>query len=106
MVHFGAKSAEFIWHACCISRVPKIPEGGSVSAFKCTCGAHHSQKDHDLDDRRLLEAAMMRSLIPHDEMRRKFLAAVGASTASAGLCALFPFGALLALAHEKSQREM
>src|SRR5258708_12842075 len=100
MVHFGAKSAEFIWHACCISGVRKIPEGGSVSAFKCTCGAHHSQEDHDLDDRRLLEAAVMRALIPQEAVRRKFLAAVGASTANAALGAPFPFRSLQALDHQ------
>src|ERR1700687_5399629 len=105
MVHFGAKTREFIWHACCISRVPKIPEGGSVSAFKCACGAHHSQEDHDLDDRRLLESAVMRALIPEDAVRRRFLQGVGKSTASAVLASFFPFAALEALAQEKGKPE-
>src|SRR2546426_5400993 len=103
MVHFGAKAAQNVWHAWCISRVPNFHEGGSVSAFKCNCGAHHSQAEHDLDDRRLLEAAVMRALFPRDAVRRRFLQAVGKSTASAALASFFPFGALEALAQDKGK---
>src|SRR5438876_1987256 len=105
MVHFGAKAAQNVWHAWCIARVPNFHEGGSVSAFKCSCGAHHSQADHDLDDRRLLETAVMRALFPQDRIRRKFLKAVGASTASAVVSSLFPFGTLEALAQDKGKPE-
>src|SRR2546428_5386225 len=93
MVHFGARilvnTAQNVWHAWCISRVPNFHEGGSVSAFKCICGAHHSQAEHDLDDRRLLEAAVMRALFPRQALRRKFLTADGVSTACEEVSALF-----------------
>src|SRR5713101_9568734 len=83
----------------------QIHEGGSVSAFKCSCGAHDTQDEHELDERRLFEAAVMRALIPQDRERRKFLNAVGASTASAAVASFFPFGALEALAQEKGKPE-
>ena len=76
-----------------------------MSAFKCICGAHHSQAEHDLDDRRLLETAVMRALFPQQALRRKFLTAVGASAASAVVSSLFPFGTLEALAQEKGKPE-
>src|SRR5258708_16843302 len=47
----------------------------------------------------------MGGLMPEDAVRRKFLAAVGASTAAAAVGALFPFGALEALAQEKGKPE-
>jgi nitrate/nitrite transport system substrate-binding protein len=76
-----------------------------VSAFKCSCGAHDTQDEHELDERRLFEAAVMRALIPQDRERRKFLNAVGASTASAAVASFFPFGALEALAQDKGKPE-
>jgi nitrate/nitrite transport system substrate-binding protein len=76
-----------------------------VSAFKCSCGAHDTQDEHELDERRLFEAAVMRALIPQDRERRKFLNAVGASTASAAVASFFPLGALEALAQEKGKPE-
>jgi ABC-type nitrate/sulfonate/bicarbonate transport system substrate-binding protein len=43
----------------------------------------------------------MKALFPHDGERRKFLSAVGASTAWAAISSLIPFGALEAMAQEK-----
>jgi len=60
---------------------------------------------HDLDERRILERAVLRALLPRDERRRTFLRAVGASTAGAALASLFPFGALTAMAQEKAKPE-
>jgi nitrate/nitrite transport system substrate-binding protein len=66
----------------------------------CGCGAHASQAEHDQaaalssDERmtRVVEAAMVRALIPHDAARRAFLRAVGASTALAAIAQFFPLG--------------
>ena len=76
-----------------------------MSAYKCTCGAHHSQAEHECDDRRLLEAAVMRALFPCDAVRRRFLQVVGTATASAAVAAFFPIGVLEAMAQEKGRPE-
>src|SRR4051812_29033714 len=99
----------------------------SMSAFKdpfdpseslgarCSCGAHDSQAEHDsalpLDsgeetlNRRVIESAVMRAIFPHDDSRRRFISAVGSSTAYAALASLVPFGALEAMAQEKGKPE-
>jgi nitrate/nitrite transport system substrate-binding protein len=88
----------------------------------CGCGEHTSQAAHDAAhaspahseplendiealNRRVIESAVMRSLFPHDAVRRKFLRAVGASTAYAAIASLFPFGALEAMAQETKPPE-
>ena len=76
-----------------------------MSGLKCSCGANHSPEEHDYEDRKLLEAAVMRALIPNRLARRKFLGAVGASTATAALSTFFPFGALEAMAQAKGKPE-
>ena len=76
-----------------------------MAGLTCTCGAHASQDEHNLEERRLLEAAVLRALIPQSPLRRRFLAAVGASTASAALSTFFPFGALEAMAQAKGKPE-
>jgi nitrate/nitrite transport system substrate-binding protein len=45
----------------------------------------------------------MRALFPVDAVRRRFLRAVGASTAGAVVSTFFPFGALEALAQAKGK---
>jgi nitrate/nitrite transport system substrate-binding protein len=80
----------------------------------CSCGHHRSQSEHDAatphdlpDDsvealnRRVLESAVMRALFPQDAARRRFIRAVGASTAMAAISSVVPFGALEAMAQEK-----
>jgi nitrate/nitrite transport system substrate-binding protein len=91
---------------------PKVRLGSS-----CGCGEHRSQGEHDAQQARVpdglrdgaietlnaraLENAVMRALFPHDQTRRRFLRAVGASTATAAISGLFPFGALEAMAQDK-----
>jgi len=88
----------------------------------CGCGKHASKEEHDVAqaspvgdgfrgndsealNRRVIESAVMRALFPHDKLRRRFLRAVGASTAYAAVASLFPFGALEALAQDKKPPE-
>ena len=84
-----------------------------MSAFKdpfssevklgCGCGRHSDQAAHDADlgaqtsdsealGNRVVEAAVMRALFPHDATRRRFINAVGASTAMAAVSTFFPLG--------------
>jgi len=82
-----------------------------MSLFGCGCGKHASQTEHDeqlsaeQENRRILESAVLRALIPQDQARRRFLSAVGASTAYAAVASLFPFGALEAMAQDKLKPE-
>jgi nitrate/nitrite transport system substrate-binding protein len=86
----------------------------------CTCGAHQTQAEHDAAgvaetlpveaseeqlNRRVIESAVMRALFPQDETRRRFIRAVGASTAAAAVSSFFPLGALEAMAQEKKTPE-
>ena len=66
----------------------------------CACGGHATAAEHDAAARdeealqgRVVEAAVMRALFPHDETRRRFIRAVGGSTALAAISALFPLAA-------------
>jgi nitrate/nitrite transport system substrate-binding protein len=113
------------------ARPPRIADPGSLIAMSldnpfdpdvhlgCSCGAHASQSDHDADharagrhddsldalNRRALQSAAMRALFPHDAARRKFIRAVGASTALAAVSSVMPFGALEAMAQDKAPLE-
>jgi len=76
----------------------------------CSCGQHGSQTEHELVEtealnRRVIETTVMRALFPQDAERRRFLSAVGASTAWAAISSLIPFGALEAMAQEKGSLE-
>jgi nitrate/nitrite transport system substrate-binding protein len=69
----------------------------------CECGHHASAAEHaaaapsptdpDALASRTVDAAVMRALIPHEPTRRRFLRAVGASTALAAISQFFPLGA-------------
>jgi nitrate/nitrite transport system substrate-binding protein len=64
----------------------------------CACGRHGSQGEHEAAEgealgKRVVEQAVMRALFPRDEVRRRFLSAVGAGTALAAVSTLFPLGA-------------
>ena len=68
----------------------------------CSCGLHASEAEHAADRApaggealagRAVEGAVMRALFPHDETRRRFIGAVGVSTAVAAVSALFPLAA-------------
>ena len=84
----------------------------------CDCGRHRSQAEHEADredlpagaseealNRRVIESAAMRALFPEDATRRRFISAVGASTAFAAISSFFPFGALEAMAQDKKPPE-
>jgi nitrate/nitrite transport system substrate-binding protein len=63
----------------------------------CGCGRHVSQAEHERAEEqascaRVVESAVVRAVFPHDPERRRFLAAVGASTALAALSQFFPLG--------------
>src|SRR5258708_739046 len=62
---------------------------------RCACGKHASPAEHDVavTEERVVEQAVIRALFPRDEVRRRFLAAVGASTALSAISTFFPLGA-------------
>ena len=68
----------------------------------CTCGVHASQAEHDVGR---LQTTVMRALVPNPGTRRRFLSAVGATTAAAAVSSFFPFGALEAMAQERATPE-
>ena len=70
--------------------------------FNCSCGQHDSPAAHDAS---ILQAAVMRALIPQAALRRRFLRAVGGAAAYGALASFFPLGALEALAQEKAKPE-
>jgi nitrate/nitrite transport system substrate-binding protein len=90
-----------------------------LGAASCTCGKHSTQAEHDaatvIDEpqtndidtlnHRVIESALMRALFPHDATRRRFLDAVGSSTAMAAIGSVLPIGALSAMAQEKGSLE-
>lgn len=76
----------------------------------CSCGRHSSVAEHELAEvdalnRRVLQSTVMRALFPQDAERRRFLSAVGTSTAWAAISSLIPFGTLEAMAQEKGSLE-
>ena len=97
----------------------KNPFDPDVALGACACGEHRSQAEHDATgdgtaqrgepietlNRRVLQSAAMRALFPRDAVRRRFLGAVGSSTALAAVSSVMPFGALEAMAQEKGPLE-
>jgi nitrate/nitrite transport system substrate-binding protein len=90
------------------------PFDPEVRLGACACGEHRSQAEHDAAlagastetlNRRVLESAAMRALFPRDAVRRRFLQAVGGSTALAAVSSVVPFAALEAMAQEKGPLE-
>jgi len=82
----------------------------------CSCGHHTNQAEHDaasvsLNDSdalasRTVDQAVMRALFPRDQVRRRFLKAVGVNTAMAAVAQFFPLGlAREAFAQGKGQIE-
>ena len=71
----------------------------------CGCGRHSTPAEHDAAaatdplasgsealHSRVVESAVMRALFPQDELRRRFLRAVGAGTALSAISTFFPLG--------------
>ena len=86
----------------------------------CSCKSHRTQNEHDalavaqqealrtdpgLLSTRVFEAAAMKALFPRDENRRRFLRAVGATTAAAAIAEFLPLGVLTAMAKDKGALE-
>ncbi len=91
-----------------------------LGASACTCGRHASQSEHEFEapaidepqsndidtlNHRVIESALMRALFPQDATRRRFLEAVGSSTAMAAIASVLPIGALSAMAQDKGPLE-
>ena len=86
------------------------PFDPGIGISRCTCGLHGDQAEHEKADlqqmnQRAIQTAAMRALFPQDSERRRFLAAVGVSTAWAAISSLIPFGSLAAMAEEKGPLE-
>ena len=81
-------------------------------ALKCSCGADHAPDQHDAAglsaerySRDFIEATLVKALLPNERVRRRFLQAVGATTARAAIASLLPMGALEAMAQDKGPLE-
>ena len=94
---------------------------------KCSCGMNHSPADHhaavaadaaavELRKRSLtsefeaysnefIEATLVKAIFPRDDVRRRFLQAVGKGTAMAAISSLLPIASMQAMAQEKGQLE-
>ena len=95
--------------------------------LKCSCGKDHSAADHhaavaadaaavELRKRSLtsefeaysnefIEATLVKALFPQDEVRRRFLRAVGKGTAMAAIASVLPMASMQAMAQEKGKLE-
>src|ERR1700741_1227632 len=64
---------------------------------KCGCGRHGSELEHELSEHSLeekaVEQAVLCAAVPDAALRRRFLQAVGSSTAIAAIASVFPLGA-------------
>ncbi len=76
----------------------------------CGCGRDHTPAQHHAEaaasseesvSRGFIEATLVKALLPSEPLRRRFLQAVGASTARAAIASLLPLGALEAMAQDK-----
>jgi nitrate/nitrite transport system substrate-binding protein len=59
---------------------------------KCGCGRHGSQLEHELEEQ-VVEEAVLRAAFPDPTLRRRFLKAVGTSSALAAVSVFFPLTA-------------
>ena len=92
--------------------------------LSCACGQHGSADEHvqaeaavatlqarseseDFVDRAnaFIEAAVVKALFPQDALRRRFLRAVGRSTAMAAIGSVLPMASLQAMAQDKAALE-
>ncbi|MEP6877011.1 MAG: ABC transporter substrate-binding protein, partial [Burkholderiales bacterium] len=78
--------------------------------MKCSCGADHAPGEHaavtaERYSRDFIETALVKALLPNEHVRRRFLRAVGATTARAAIASLLPMGALEAMAQDKGSLE-
>ena len=82
--------------------------------LKCGCGGDHAPTQHSAEpadsseqslSRDFIEATLVKALLPSEPLRRRFLQAVGATTARAAIASLLPMGALEAMAQDKGSLE-
>ena len=76
--------------------------------MKCRCGGDHPPAQHQDEasySRDFIEATLVKALLPSEPLRRRFLQAVGATTARAAIASLLPMGALEAMAQDKGPLE-
>ena len=82
--------------------------------LKCGCGRDHTPAQHSVESaadseqsfsRGFIEATLVKALLPSEPLRRRFLQAVGATTARAAIASLLPMGALEAMAQDKGPLE-
>jgi nitrate/nitrite transport system substrate-binding protein len=92
--------------------------------MKCSCGRDHTVAEHKAEEagatqatrtlrersetaefeaysNEFIEATLMKALFPQDEVRRRFLRAVGKGTAMAAISSLLPVASLQAMAQDK-----
>jgi nitrate/nitrite transport system substrate-binding protein len=95
--------------------------------LKCSCGRDHTPADHQAElaaetaaaklrarseessfiaySNEFIEATLVKALFPQDDVRRKFLRAVGKKTAMAAIASVLPIGAMQAMAQDKNALE-
>jgi nitrate/nitrite transport system substrate-binding protein len=95
--------------------------------LKCSCGRNHTVADHQQElsaaaattelkrrsmtsefeaySNEFIEATLVKALFPHDEVRRRFLRAVGKSTAMAAIASVLPVASMQAMAQDKNALE-
>jgi nitrate/nitrite transport system substrate-binding protein len=90
--------------------------------MRCGCGQDHTVAQHDAESaaareaagpaadaarysRDFIEATLVKALLPNEQLRRRFLKAVGANAARAAIASLLPMSALEAMAAEKGTPE-
>ena len=95
--------------------------------LKCSCGRDHTLADHHAEvaadaaavelrrrsesaefeaySNEFIEATLVKALFPQDEVRRRFLRAVGKGTAMAAIASVLPVGTMQAMAQDKAALE-
>ena len=95
--------------------------------LKCSCGREHSAADHQAEvaadtaamelrrrslsstfeaySNEFIEATLVKAIFPQDDVRRRFLKAVGRSTAMAAIASVLPVASMQAMAQEKGALE-
>ena len=84
---------------------PALSSAALSSSIGTTTALDHKLDSEDALNRRVVETAVMRALFPNDTTRRRFLHAVGSSTAMAAISSLLPLGSIEAMAQDKRALE-
>ncbi|HYF60803.1 MAG TPA: CmpA/NrtA family ABC transporter substrate-binding protein [Burkholderiaceae bacterium] len=89
--------------ACAVDAEPAPRTGTGPAPVRSD--AAPAAVDDETRGREFVEAALVKALFPSDALRRRFLRAVGATTARAAIASLLPVGALQAMAQERRAPE-